>query len=226
MRPGEFVTETWFMALLISMVTVMVLLFAAMLLVRRRQMLAKKALPASRSNGGVLATPLALKQEAPLWLDKEVIPEYTSTLPEYAKLNAQEFTREYNSLNGQIIPQNDQNARNGINIHSNPLHQIDYNRAERINSNSEKNYSKNFKSFSDLSRHYDKNIKDYSNMQVQDYASPGLGLDTGRSSQIADYAEVDSALAAQHSAVTSPAPYATTTLVTGTRRIANSLVNV
>lgn len=234
MQPGEFITETWFMALLISMVTVMVLLFAAMLLVRRRQMLAKKALPASRSNGGVLTTPLAMKQEAPLWLDKEVLPEYASTtLPEYAKLNAQDYSRDYNSLNGQIIPQdgainqsNNLGHHNNVNIHSNPLHQIDYNsRPERLNCNSDKSYSKNFKSFSDLSRHYDKNIKDYSNMQVQDYASPNLGPENGRNSQIADYAEVDNSLAAQHSGATSPAPYATTTLVTGSRRIANSLVS-
>lgn len=39
---SEFLTETWFMALLGSMVAVMVLLFAAMLLVRRRQLLTKK----------------------------------------------------------------------------------------------------------------------------------------------------------------------------------------
>lgn len=40
---SEFLTETWFMALLGSMVAVMVLLFAAMLLVRRRQLLSKKS---------------------------------------------------------------------------------------------------------------------------------------------------------------------------------------
>ncbi|XP_068082136.1 roundabout homolog 2-like [Anabrus simplex] len=62
---GDFLTETWFIALLGSMVAVMVLLFAAMLLVRRRQLLTKKStlpgLHESRSNGGVLATPLSLK---------------------------------------------------------------------------------------------------------------------------------------------------------------------
>lgn len=57
-----FLTETWFIALLGSMVAVMVLLFAAMLFVRRRQIIMKKStLHESRSNGGVLATPLSLK---------------------------------------------------------------------------------------------------------------------------------------------------------------------
>lgn len=43
--PGanDFLTETWFMALLGSMVTVMLLLFTAMILVRRRQLLSKKS---------------------------------------------------------------------------------------------------------------------------------------------------------------------------------------
>lgn len=106
MRPGDFITETWFMALLISMVTVMVLLFAAMLLVRRRQMLAKKTMTASRSNGAVLTTPLGMKQDVPLWLDKDTLPDYTtSTLPEYSKLNGhQEYSRvDYNSLNGMYL---------------------------------------------------------------------------------------------------------------------------
>ncbi|GLH09012.1 Neuroglian [Gryllus bimaculatus] len=65
MSGSDFLTETWFIALLGSMVAVMVLLFAAMLLVRRRQLLSKKTtlpnLHDSRSNGGVLATPLSLK---------------------------------------------------------------------------------------------------------------------------------------------------------------------
>lgn len=101
-RPGDFITETWFMALLISMVTVMVLLFAAMLLVRRRHMLAKKTMTTSRSNGGVLSTPLALKHEAPLWLDKDTLPDYhSSTLPDYSKLNGQGY---YSSLNGHVHP--------------------------------------------------------------------------------------------------------------------------
>ncbi|BES96070.1 Roundabout, axon guidance receptor, homolog [Nesidiocoris tenuis] len=60
--PNDFLTETWFMALLGSMVAVMLLLFTAMMLVRRRQLLTKKSsLPDSRSNGGILATPLSLK---------------------------------------------------------------------------------------------------------------------------------------------------------------------
>ncbi|KAK6638440.1 hypothetical protein RUM44_008869 [Polyplax serrata] len=62
---NDFLTETWFIALLGSMVAVMVLLFAAMLLVRRRQLELKKStfpgLHESRSNGAVLATPLSLK---------------------------------------------------------------------------------------------------------------------------------------------------------------------
>lgn len=40
---NDFLTETWFIALLGSMVAVMVLLFAAMLLVRRRQLELKKS---------------------------------------------------------------------------------------------------------------------------------------------------------------------------------------
>lgn len=40
---SDFLTETWFIALLGSMVAVMVLLFAAMLLVRRRQLQIKKS---------------------------------------------------------------------------------------------------------------------------------------------------------------------------------------
>jgi len=42
-RGSYFLTETWFIALLGSMVAVMVLLFAAMLFVRRRQILMKKS---------------------------------------------------------------------------------------------------------------------------------------------------------------------------------------
>lgn len=65
--------------------------------------------------------------------------------------------------------------------------------------------------------------QDYSGMQ--DYASPNLGAEGDRTSQVADYAEVDANAAAGHDAgATSPAPYATTTLVTGTRRMGSSLV--
>lgn len=169
------------MALLISMVTVMVLLFAAMLLVRRRQMLAKKTMTPSRSNGAVLTTPLSGKHEAPLWLDKASIPEYvSSTLPEYSKLNSQEYSRvDYNSLNMQ----NEYVHHNGnVNLRQNPM--------------------------------------EYT-VQVQEYASPNLD----ESTQIADYAEVDpNAAMRQNAEATSPAPYATTTLVTGRRRMGNSLV--
>lgn len=59
---ADFLTETWFIALLGSMVAVMVLLFAAMLYVRRRHMMTKKSLSNTpRSNGAVLNTPLSLK---------------------------------------------------------------------------------------------------------------------------------------------------------------------
>ncbi|EFA09265.2 robo3 [Tribolium castaneum] len=147
MQSGDFITETWFMALLISMVSVMVLLFGAMLLVRRRQMLTKKTLTPSRSNGAVLTTPLASKTETPLWLDKDALPDYSNSLPEYSKLTPE------------------------VNLHLNP-------RPDHL----------------DCSKY----------MQVEkEYASPNL----------ADYAEVEA------SQVTSPAPYATTTLVTGGRRM-------
>lgn len=39
----DFMTETWFVALLMSMVAVMCLLFAALLFVRRRQLDSKKS---------------------------------------------------------------------------------------------------------------------------------------------------------------------------------------
>ncbi|XP_046680537.1 roundabout homolog 2-like isoform X2 [Homalodisca vitripennis] len=65
MTNSDFLSETWFMALLGSMVAVMVLLFSAMLYVWRKQMLNKKSyLPDSRSNGGVLTTPLGFKSLA------------------------------------------------------------------------------------------------------------------------------------------------------------------
>lgn len=217
MRNGDFITETWFMALLISMVTVMVLLFAAMLLVRRRQMMAKKTMTPSRSNGAVLNTPL--KHEAPLWLDKETLPDYSSTLPEYSKLNPQDYSRlDYSSLNGHV-PQSHQN---GVNLVQNPL---EYTRPDRLEYGSEKNYM--MKLGGNILKY-----QDYNSMQVQDYASPNLGMETERHSQVADYAEVDAngaaavavAVAAQNGA-TSPAPYATTTLVTGTRRMGSSMVS-
>jgi roundabout axon guidance receptor 2 len=195
MQSGDFITETWFMALLISMVSVMVLLFGAMLLVRRRQMLTKKTMTPSRSNGGVLTTPLASKTETPLWLDKDTLPDYSSTLPEYSKL----------------MPQSEHAS--GVNLHQNPLHQKEYTRPDHLDYGSDKSYPMS-------SRKY----KDYNNMQVQEYASPNLGPDSHRTSQIADYAEVDASLVVANGGPISPAPYATTTLVTGGRRMGNSMV--
>lgn len=191
------------MALLISMVTVMVFLFGAMLFVRRRQMLSKKAMPSSRSNGGVLTTPIGSKHETPLWLDKETPPDYTSTLPEYAKLT-QDYTRpSYNSLNG---PHN-------INLHTNPLHQKEYNRPNCLGYTTD-NASSNYKID-------ERKLKDFCSMQV-----PSPNIDSNRTSQLADYAEVDASMMSSQNGATSPAPYATTTLVTGSRRLGNSIVNL
>lgn len=221
-HPGDFITETWFVALLISMVTVMVLLFGAMLLVRRRQLLSKKTMTPSRSNGGVLATPLALKQDAPLWLDKDPLPEYASTLPDYAKLSTQEYARintEYNSLN--------------INSHGaeypgrSPQQPQEYSRPDRLDYNRvnpEKEYARKELNLSDAAKNY--GPKDYNNLQVQDYASPNHGHQGACRSQLADYAEVESTMAGQIPEMKSPAPYATTTLVTGSRRHGNSLVSI
>lgn len=212
MRNGDFITETWFMALLISMVTVMVLLFGAMLLVRRRQMLAKKTMTPSRSNGAVLNTPL--KHEAPLWLDKETLPEYSSTLPEYSKLNTQEYSRlDYSSLNGHV--QKDYAHQNGVNLMQNPL---EYTRPDRLEYGSEKSYV--MKLGGNMMKY-----PDYNSMQVQDYASPNIAVEADRTSQVADYAEVDANAALVQDGATSPAPYATTTLITGTRRMGSSLVS-
>lgn len=209
MRNGDFITETWFMALLISMVTVMVLLFAAMILVRRRQMLAKKTMTPSRSNGAVLNTPL--KHESPLWLDKETLPDYSSTLPEYSKLNPQEYSRlDYSSLNGNAPKEYSQ--QNGVNLVQNPM---EYTRPDRLEYGSEKSYV--MKLGGAVLKY-----QDYSSMQVQDYASPNL---TDHHSQIADYAEVNANAAAAQDGATSPAPYATTTLVTANRRMGSSLVS-
>ncbi|RZF42615.1 hypothetical protein LSTR_LSTR001410 [Laodelphax striatellus] len=78
---SEFLTETWFMALLGSMVAVMVLLFASMLIVRRHQLLNKKStLPDSRSNGGILATPLSLKTAVSLTHPLSCAPPTDSSL--------------------------------------------------------------------------------------------------------------------------------------------------
>lgn len=202
----------------------MVLLFGAMFLVRRRQLLSKKTMTPSRSNGAVLATPLALKHDAPLWLDKDPLPEYASTLPEYAKLNSQEYARintEYNSLNGQSkdYPGHSQKE------YSRP-DRLEYNRM-----NPDKEYARKDLSLSDVTKTYVPSSqmarKDYNNLQVQDYASPNIGHEGDSVSQLADYAEVEATAMAQSSVVepTSPEPYATTTLVTGSRRHGNSLVS-
>ncbi|CAH0564810.1 unnamed protein product [Brassicogethes aeneus] len=202
MQSSDFITETWFMALLISMVSVMVVLFGAMLFVRRRQMLSKKTMTPSRSNGRVLSTPLASKHEAPLWLDKETLPEYATTLPEYSKLNPHEY-RDY--IN------NGSPANNSVNLHNNPMHPNEYSRPNDLEYTSEKSFPM-------------RKYKDYPGIQVQEYASPNLGSDSNRNSQNAEYAEVDSTLIQQDSSgACSPAPYATTTLVTGGRKFGNSM---
>lgn len=225
-HPGDFITETWFVALLISMVAVMVLLFGAMLLVRRRQLLSKKTMTPSRSNGAVLTTPLALKHDAPLWLDKDPLPEYASTLPDYAKLTTQEYARinaEYNSLNLNPTNSDYPNRSSQPKEYSRP-DRLDYNRI-----NPEKEYARKDLNLSEVAKTYASNSqagvnqKEFNNLQVQDYASPNIGQDGSRS-QLADYAEVDSSLSTQPPEMKSPAPYATTTLVTGCRRQGNSLV--
>ncbi|KAF7265844.1 hypothetical protein GWI33_020914 [Rhynchophorus ferrugineus] len=204
MQPGDFITETWFIALLISMFLVMVLLFSAMVFVRRRQLLSKKTMTPSRSNGGVLSTPLASKQEVPLWLDKDV-PDYASTFPEYSKLTPNgEFAGQRNEYsNGNVS----QGTNPSINLHTNPLHFKEQyaTRPDNLEYGSEGTYPV-------------RKFNDYNLMQVQEYASPNLTND--RTSQIADYAEVDATLVSSHDkGNTSPAPYATTTLVTGSRRL-------
>lgn len=222
LHPGDFITETWFVALLISMVSVMVLLFGAMFLVRRRQMLSKKTMTPSRSNGAVLTTPLALKHDAPLWLDKDPLPEYASTLPEYAKLNSQDYARintEYNSLN----------AAKDYPSHS---HQKEYSRPDRLEYNRvnpDKEYARKDLSLDGVAKTYvptnQIGHKDYNNMQVQDYASPNI---PEGERGLADYAEVEATASIGqmvNQEPTSPEPYATTTLVTGSRRHGNSLVS-
>ncbi|KAL3274304.1 hypothetical protein HHI36_015709 [Cryptolaemus montrouzieri] len=206
-HPGDFLTETWFLALLVSLISVMLLLFSAMLFVRRRQMLLEKTMTPSRSNGGVLATPLANKQETPLWLDKN-LPEYTTTLPDYSKLSQNEF----DGANGGAPKCNGvYHGSHSINLHQNPLHSKEYTRPDRLDYKSENGYPMN------------SHFKDYGNMQVQEYASPNV--ESNRTSQNAEYAEVDPNVAMHSSSgATSPAPYATTTLVTGGRRIGNSMI--
>ncbi|XP_066254653.1 roundabout homolog 2-like isoform X1 [Euwallacea similis] len=208
MQSDNFVTETWFMALLISMILVMLVLFGAMFFVRRRQLLSKKTMTPSRTNGGVLSTPLATKQEVPLWLDKD-IPDYATTFPEYSKLTPnQEYSQRNEYANGSL-PQSNGNILNGnINLHTNPLHfKEQYStRPDKLEyAGSENGY------------HSGRKYNEYNLLQVQEYASPNVGND--RASQIADYAEVDATLANNNDGSSSPAPYATTTLVTGSRRL-------
>ncbi|KAJ8953602.1 hypothetical protein NQ318_003026 [Aromia moschata] len=195
MQPGDFITETWFMALLISMVSVMVFLFGAMFFVRRRQMLSRKTMTPSRSNGGVLTTPMSTsKHETPLWMEKDALPEYSSALPDYSKLTPHECNRkEY--LNGM-------GPHGSINLRSNPLHQNELARPDKLEYSSEKYYPVSGRSY-----------KDYSNMQVEEYASPNLGLGYSE-----PYAEVDANMRKHDAGSTSPAPYATTTLVAGAKR--------
>lgn len=200
------------------MVSVMVLLFGAMFLVRRRQLLSKKTMTPSRSNGAVLTTPLALKHDAPLWLDKDPLPEYASTLPDYAKLNTQEYARinaEYNSLSTHPSQSNHKE-------YSRP-DRLDYNRI-----NPDKEYARKDLALDGVKTYVPGNqmLKDYNNLQVQDYASPNL--QDGERGQLADYAEVEATALTQNTnqEPTSPEPYATTTLVTGSRRHGNSLVSI
>ncbi|XP_025832405.1 roundabout homolog 2-like, partial [Agrilus planipennis] len=211
MQTGDFITETWFMVLLISMVGVMVLLFGAMLLVRRRQILAKKSLAPSRSNGAVLSTPLAVKQEVPLWLDKDILPEYSlNTLPNYQK---KDFER-----NGGFSLQNG----NG-NIISNPMDSNDLTKKDNYDCDPNKSYSGSKQGYSDKYRMYNgKILKDYNNMQVQDYASPNIYSES-RGSQVADYAEVDANMVGHRGDLNSPAPYASTTIVSKSRKLGWSL---
>lgn len=209
MRSGDFITETWFMALLISMVSVMIFLFGAMFFVRRRQLLAKKSMTPSRSNGAVLTTPLGIKQEAPLWLDKDILPDYSSTLPEYSKLPSIEYRRKGYMENGDITHSNVIHYHGSVNLHPNPLHQIEFTRPDNLQYSSEK-------CFPISSRNYE----DFSCMQVQEYASPNV--ESNKVSQVADYAEVNANVCkdtTNKGGSTSPAPYATTTLVSGGQRM-------
>lgn len=209
MQSGDFITETWFMALLISMVSVMIFLFGAMFFVRRRQLLAKKSMTPSRSNGAVLSTPLGTKQEAPLWLEKDPLPDYSSTLPEYSKHPSDEYKRKGYLENGAITQSNGIHYHGSINLHSNPLHQNEFTRTENLEYSSEK-------CFPISSRKYE----DFPCMQVQEYASPNV--ESNKMSQVADYVVVNANVceaARNNGGSTSPAPYATTTLVSGGKRM-------
>ncbi|CAH1998252.1 unnamed protein product [Acanthoscelides obtectus] len=199
---GDFITETWFMALLVSMVSVMVLLFAAMMLVRRRQLANGKKSLTSRTNGHVLKGDCPVSQPPPLWLDKSTVPEYTVTatdrdtpLPDYAKACAGIRNHSKGLSNGSV-PE----YHGSINLQTNPLYK-EFSRPDSLHYSSEKYYP--------ITRKY----KDYSCLQVQEYASPNIQPEK----TIGDYAEVNNSgiHGRANGGNTSPAPYATTTLVSG-----------
>ena len=78
---GDFLTETWFIALLGSMVAVMVLLFAAMLLVRRRQLLNKKSalsnINGKQKNDIKIGTTNHISRKRKSFLRFKIYPSYT-----------------------------------------------------------------------------------------------------------------------------------------------------
>ncbi|XP_018917016.2 roundabout homolog 2 [Bemisia tabaci] len=79
----EWISAPWFIALLGSMVAVMTLLFGAMLFVRKRQLLAKKTTLDSRSNVGMLATPLNSKSGTGLQHPISPPLSHTALLPQH-----------------------------------------------------------------------------------------------------------------------------------------------
>jgi hypothetical protein len=98
---GDFLTETWFIALLGSMVAVMVLLFAAMLLVRRRQLLNKKS-ALSNING-------KQKNYIKIWRHKPVSKIIKSFFrvkiyPSYTDLNVFVLSKPYAALKVAVLP--------------------------------------------------------------------------------------------------------------------------
>lgn len=226
----DFIAETWFMALLISMVTVMVVLFVAMLLMRRQQLIAKKSLPVSRSNGGVLVTPLSLKHDPPLWMGKDALPEYSTTLPEYSKLNVHGNGTQFSYINGpkecsaqhNLLHCNSEKQYDIVNIRANPLHQTIYGTSSDV---LDKDHTGTLRKLSDLRRSYHKKLKDFGSVKSQHYENPNARPNVLHFSQVADYAEVNPNVIHHTNCITSPEPYATTTLVTGPRRVTHSLVS-
>ncbi|VEN62788.1 unnamed protein product, partial [Callosobruchus maculatus] len=201
---GDFITETWFMALLVSMVSVMVFLFVAMMLVRRRQLANGKKSLTPRTNGHIVKGDSAPSQPPPLWLDKSAVPEYSANgdrntpLPDYARACAG-IRRDSKALANGSIPE----YHGSINLQANPLHP-EFSRPESLHYSSEKYYPIMGK------------YKDYSCMQVQEYASPNLHPEKSD-----DYAEVNTSgnNGGDNGGKTSPAPYATTTLVAGAKKM-------